>query len=149
MDRQKIVLSTALAFSIISGAVLNIRHANTIAQAQIPTNAYTTTCKMVRAIDGDTIVVETKQIVHIRLLDCYAPEIHSRDPIQKTKGIASLNNLLSIVKPGDDIIVSIPLTNNIGDSITLNRFLGHVWKKDEPVSINQKQVESGFATRLK
>lgn len=125
---------------------------------QAPQPALITNATVTNVVDGDTIDVEIKRTVRIRLLDCWAPEkrIDNRLPESKQKaeklaGIASKNNLSTICQ-GKEVIVSIPVdpSGDISKSITMGRVLGTVWLTDKPdKSLNQIQVEQGYATKTK
>lgn len=103
--------------------------------------------------DGDTIVVETVKQYRIRMLDCWCPEIRSKNVEEKKKGLQSKDFLANILKEGDEILIEIPTTKRFEDSTSLGRVLAYVWKDVDGDgkldNISEKMVESGFATKEK
>jgi len=107
-------------------------------------------CRIIRAIDGDTIEIEVYHTERIRLLDCWAPETHeTSDPTEKPRGLASKAHLELVAKPKAEGIVFIPSGADHSKTMTLNRYLGHVWLDGMDVGLSQWQVESGHAKRNK
>lgn len=100
--------------------------------------------------DGDTIVVTVTKEYRIRMLDCWAPEIKG---IEKSEGLKSKEFLETMLKTGDEVLVEIPTTNRIQDSITFGRFLGYIWKDLDNDgtydNISEQMVKNGFATKEK
>lgn len=103
--------------------------------------------------DGDTMTISIKKSFKVRMLDCWAPEIRTRNKEEKLKGIASKEYLQSLVKEGDSVLVEIPMTENIGDSFTFGRVLAYVWKDVDGDgtldNISNEMVNNGFATKEK
>jgi len=124
-----------------------------------PPKGITTDCKVVRVIDGDTVDVEITRTIRVRLLDCWAPETRTKDPIEKIKGYESkkyLNNLLKQVFYNDlaarkqkKITLFIPADEQgeLKDNFTFSRVLGRLFVDGEDVS--ERMVESGKATKDK
>jgi len=69
-------------------------------------------------VDGDTITVELKIPVRVRLLDCWAPETRTKDAEEKKKGIR-----LAGMEP--EVV-------NMGDGVTEDDLLFHDEKLVEP-----------------
>lgn len=106
--------------------------------------------RFIRAIDGDTAEVEVYYTIRIRLIDCWAPEIHeTRIPGEKLRGFESKKNLETYVKPGDAGVVFIPEGVDHSKSMTLNRYLAYWWTDDFEKSLNEIQVDDGHAWRTK
>jgi len=103
--------------------------------------------------DGDTIVVEITKQYRVRLLDCWAAEIHTKDLTEKESGVKSRDFLRSLIKEGDEVLIEIPTTKKFEDSISLGRVLAHVWKDVDNDgildNISDKMVQNGFATKNK
>ena len=103
-----------------------------------------------KVYDGDTIVVTVTKEYRIRMLDCWAPEVTGAE---KEEGLKSKEFLESILVAGDEVLIRIPTTNRIQDSISFGRVLGYVYKDvdgDGRVdNISQRMVASGFATKEK
>lgn len=114
-----------------------------------PQTGFTARCKVVRIIDGDTIVVKWEFEEHIRLLSCWAPESRTTDPEEKVRGLAAKQHLIDLAKPGTEGIVFIPAGYDLSKTQTLNRLLGYVWIDGNEKSLNEIQVESGHAKLVK
>lgn len=122
-----------------------------------PEPQWTTTGTVVKVIDGDTVDIEVKRVIRVRLLDCWAPEskIDSRispekQQVEKAAGLRSKQYLatLALNKP---VILSVP-TDPSGDlmkSTTMGRVLGRVWLPGDTKSLSEHQVGSGNATIAK
>ena len=102
--------------------------------------------RFIRAIDGDTVEVEVYYTIRVRLLDCWAPEIHeTKVPGEKQRGFASKANLESYAKPGATGVVFVPTGVDHSDAISFNRYLGYVWLDDYHESLSEIQVRDGHA----
>ena len=130
----------------------------TLAVDRAPQPAWTTQATVVRVIDGDTIEVEFRRKLRVRLLDCWAPESR-RDPrldesqqaTEKARGQAAKEALNSLAN-GREVIVSVPMAadGDLSTPWTMGRVLGHVWLADQPEkSLSQIQVEAGHASKTK
>lgn len=124
--------------------------------AQFPPDpSWTTKARCLRVIDGDTIEVEVRRVIRVRMLDCWAPE-SKLDPrisqadreTEKFAGQASKENLRRLAE-GRDVIVQIPAGEDVAKSITMGRWLGNVWLEGDGESLAEKQVKGGFADRVK
>lgn len=120
-----------------------------------PVPGWTTQAKCLRVIDGDTIEVEVRRVIRVRLIDCWAPEsrIDSRLPNAaqteaKRAGKAAKENLRRLAE-GRDVVVQIPTGEDVAKAITLGRWLGNVWVEGDEKSLSEQQVDAGFATRQK
>jgi endonuclease YncB( thermonuclease family) len=120
-----------------------------------PAPGWTTQARCLRVIDGDTIEVEVRRVIRVRMLDCWAPEsrIDRRVPEaaqtdEKAAGIASRENLRQLCE-GKDVIVQIPSGEDVGKAITMGRWLGNVWVEGDGESLSEKQVAGGFAETTK
>ena len=122
-----------------------------------PPKGITTAVKVVRVIDGDTVDVEIKRTIRVRLLDCYAPETRTRDPEEKIKGYESkkhLHDMLTQVFYNDfaarkkkQVTLYIPADEQgeLKDNFTFSRVLGRLFVNGEDVS--ERMVEAGKATK--
>ena len=120
-----------------------------------PAPGWTTQAKCLRVIDGDTIDVEVRRVIRVRLIDCWAPESRrdhrvsqAAQTAEKRAGIASRENLRQLCE-GRDVIVQIPAGEDVATAITMGRWLGRVWLEGDGESLNEKQVAGGFAERAK
>ena len=117
-----------------------------VSEADAPPIGWTVQVKIVEGYDGDTVVVEIRKRVRVRLLDCWAPEIRTKDKDEKQKGYDSKENLQTILPDGSDAILHIPGSVDIGRSLTFGRFLGHLWADADDDNVSAQQVEAGHAT---
>jgi len=101
-----------------------------------------------RVLDGDTLDVVLQLPVRIRLLDCWAPEIHGAE---KPQGIASKEQLERMAPVGSHVRVQVPTgkADALGDVLTLGRVLGHVWRDGDDESLSELMVAAGLATTEK
>lgn len=116
----------------------------------VPEPGWTTKAKVVQVYDGDTIVVDVTRRFRVRLLDCWAPEVRTRDDAEKKAGFASRDNLAKLLPVGSTCTVAIPssVDGELQDVLTMGRFLAHVWS-DGGVNVSESQVKAGHATRAK
>lgn len=121
-----------------------------VAKADEPTASLQLRSRVVDVYDGDTITVEFKLQARVRLLDCWAPEVRTRDNDEKIKGLAARDYLKSIAEGRDGVLV-IPLdgANRLDDLFTFGRLLGHYYIKDDEKSLAKRMREAGHATREK
>jgi endonuclease YncB( thermonuclease family) len=106
-------------------------------------------------IDGDTVEVEVRRVIRVRMLDCWAPEsrrdrrvAEAAQTDEKAAGIASRENLRQLCE-GKAVIVQIPAGEDVAKSITMGRWLGTVWLEGDGESLSEKQVRGGFAETTK
>ena len=108
---------------------------------------------VVRVIDGDTIVVESRVQYHLRLLDCWAPESRTTDAQEKKRGLASKARMTELAT-WKNVRVHLPSGGgDITDMITLGRVLGRCWlvTDDRPGNedLSAIMVREQLATREK
>lgn len=111
-----------------------------------PPIGYTVECRVIRIIDGDTVDVEIRKVVRVRLLSCWAPETRTKDKAEKKRGLASKANLVKLAE-GKDVVLHIPGSKRLSDSFSFGRVLGDVYVDGKSVAVSQ--VEGGFATKEK
>ena len=99
---------------------------DTLSVPACPPKGMTIDGTVVRVIDGDTIVVESRVEYHVRLLDCWAPESRTRDLDEKQRGLAAKARMqqLAADKP---VRVFLPAADDLTDMMTMGRLLGRVW----------------------
>ena len=108
---------------------------------------------VVELYDGDTIVVEIRQQVRVRLIDCWAAEVRTSDAAIKERGIAARDYLREKLPVESDVLLKVPTTGRLQDSISFGRVLGRCWadldgdgKLDD---IADAMVASGHATKTR
>lgn len=116
-----------------------------------PPLGLTKACQIVGVVDGDTLDVEVRYVVRVRLLDCWAPESRTRDLCEKQRGQAAKLHLEALATPGAPAVLFVPgaATGELAELITLGRVLGHVWVEEDPRSLSERQRTAGHATALK
>ena len=130
----------AVAWAAFSG------HQGDAAGYQEPPLGWTTKAEVVRVVDGDTIDVEVRRTVRIRLLECWAPETRTRDAVEKRRGLAAKDHLKDLI--GSKAVTLHVPTDGSGDVakiLTLNRVLGRVYI--EGVDVSAAMVAAGHATK--
>lgn len=120
------------------------------AETQPPPFGVTFAGKVVRVVDGDTIDVEVRKVVRVRLLDCWAPETRTTDAEEKALGLAAKATMVDL-SDGKRVKVFVPTDPDakLGDAFSFGRALGHVWVDGDNKSLSEQMVESGHATREK
>lgn len=104
--------------------------------------------KVTRVLDGDTIEVEVRKTMRIRLLDCWAPETRTRNLEEKEYGLLAKKELEELLEE-TTVRVEVPIgaENKFGDSMSMGRVLGHVQKGD--LDIAKEMVHRGLAVTEK
>lgn len=104
-------------------------------------------CKVVSVYDGDTVVIEfIPQRARVRLIDCWCPEVRTKDKEEKSRGIKARDYLKSLAE-GKDAVLFTPHQRDIGRETTLGRVLGRLYVDGRDLS--ELMVESGHATKMK
>lgn len=109
---------------------------------------------VIRAKDGDTLVVRSCIEYDLRLIDCWAPESRTKDLEEKKRGLIAKARMTELCQ-GKPVRVHIPQNgDNIGDVISLGRVLGKAWLigpdgKPEDRDLSAVMVAEGFATEGK
>lgn len=101
-------------------------------------------CRVLSIRDGDTLKIECRVVLDVRLLDAWAAEITGDE---KPAGLKAKANLQRLAE-GKSGVVTIPLTSdNIGKATSMSRILGRISIDGKDLSI--EQVKAGFATKTK
>lgn len=125
----------------------------------VPPAGWTTPARVVEVHDGDTVTVEVVTRMRVRLIDCWAPEVvkdrrvpAAEQAAAKAAGDASRQYLQQMVSRSPDrCVLFVPRAgDDIGDSTSLGRVLGHLWLADDPDhSVSERMVAAGHATKVK
>jgi len=147
-------LFLSIPFSLAWIGWIDLLAQNQLQSISAPDPGWVTHATVSRVIDGDTIDVEIKKTLRVRLLDCWSPEsrMDSRLPVversaAKAAGQAAKRNLEQIAA-GREVIVQIPADKDgdISHVLTMDRVLGRVWLAESPAeSLSEKQVKAGHA----
>lgn len=94
--------------------------------------------------DGDTLTVELKFRVPVRIRDLWAPEL--REP----GGVQSREALKTLLPVGERCIVFVPSKNPLllMDCVSLGRVVGDIFTTDG-VNVSDLMIGAGFATPKK
>lgn len=106
-----------------------------------------TKCTLDRWLDGDTAEVEITRKVRVRLLDCWAPEIHG---VEKSFGVKSKEFLETAYPKGTFLYLRIPTdgSGELSDLFTFGRVLGKLYDQDGNIIAEQLQERNlAFATK--
>ena len=118
-----------------------------------PSPSVTTQATIKEVYDGDTVVVVFNKEARIRMLDCWAKEIRTTDPIEKEEGLKAKKFLQSMLQKGDEVLVQIPTTHRLQDSMTFGRLLAYLWKDvdgdGKMENLSEEMVKQGYATQEK
>jgi endonuclease YncB( thermonuclease family) len=120
---------------------------SSILGAAAPAPGWTTRCTVVSVYDGDTVVVEIRKTMRVRLLDCWAPEIRGGAEQSKAAGLASREHLKGLAEEKDALLFVPTPSDNVGDATSLGRVLGQIWVEGDSVSLAEHQVRAGHATK--
>lgn len=138
----------------VSFAALALLGAVTLGQTNNASPPIGTTEKATvkKITDGDTITVVVSKEYNIRMLDCWAPETtKAKTTKEKEAGMRSLEFLKTLLSEGDEIVLHIPSTGRVKDSISFSRYLGRIYKDvdqdGELDDISELMVKNGFATK--
>ena len=119
--------------------------------ADPPPLGLTTQAEVARVIDGDTLEVRITRTVHVRLLDCWAPETRTTDEIEKAAGLKAKARVVELLdKTGSRVTVLLAGSEDgdLGDVLTMGRVLGRVWLADGR-ELSEVLVEEGMAGKTK
>ena len=125
-----------------------------VTNLQQPEPSITLDGKCINCVDGDTADVELKMVVRVRLLDLWTPEKFAKngDQSEKARGLLAKARAKELLE-GKSVRLSIPLSTDIKDSLTLNRFLGRVSVLDDDGKVlfdySERMVQEGFGTKEK
>lgn len=116
--------------------------------AEQPRGTISVPCEVLEVYDGDTMTVRVSVDLRVRLLDCWAPELKTRDQAEKVKGVAAMEHLRKLAPNGSKAQLTIPLNGDrLDDILTLGRVLGCVSVDGKDLS--EQQVKSGHARASK
>jgi len=110
---------------------------------------YTYKCKIIKVIDGDSVVVDidlgfyvTLANQHIRLAGIDTPEIRSSDPIMKQMGFIAKSRLMEKLPEGSHRVIQTTKFDNNEDKY--GRILGIIILQDG-TNLNQWMIENNYA----
>lgn len=96
--------------------------------------------RVVDVTDGDTVVIEVRRQIRVRLEDCWAPELRHAGGIEAKRFLEKLID-------GKDVAVQVGLEpdGRFGDKMTFGRVVGRIAIDGKDVS--ELMIEAGHATK--
>ncbi len=108
---------------------------------------FTTKCKLIRWLDGDTAEVEITRKVRVRLLDCWAPETKG---VEKPLGLKAKEFVQEEYPEGTILYLHIPTEDSgeVSDLFTFGRVLGKLYDMDGNIIAEElRERKLAFATK--
>lgn len=104
-------------------------------------------CKVVDVYDGDTVTVRVTLDVRVRLLDCWSPEVKTKDATEKAYGIHARETLREMID-GRDATLIVPLNGErLDDVFTFGRLLARL--RVGGLDVSEEMVRMGVADEVK
>ena len=149
---DQLILAAATVAGFIL-AILTVWTCNAGAQEVCPPRGVTVDADVVRVLDGDTLIVRSSITYRVRLLDCWAPELHRGDDDARLAGKASREFLINAIG-GRTLRVHVPIAGELSRAFTFGRVLGRAWIVDEDgttpeTDLSETMVAGGHATKAK
>lgn len=96
--------------------------------------------RVIDVTDGDTVVVEVRRSLRIRLLDCWAQETFTEEGLRARRALEKLID-------GKEVTLEIQIEpdGRFGDQMSFNRILGRL--KIDGRDVSELMCESGHATK--
>lgn len=122
--------------------------------ADPPPRGLVTEAIVVDVYDGDTLTVQPLlPTMKVRLLDCWAPEVRTKNAAEKQRGYEARDHLRRLLPNGSRVRLHVPTTERLQDSLTFGRVLGNVWRDTDDDgtldNVSKLQVAAGHATATK
>lgn len=107
-------------------------------------------CEVIDVYDGDTVTVRLTLDVRVRLLDCWTPEVRTRDAEEKAYGIYSRETLRDLIG-GRKCLLTVPLENadRLDDLFTFGRLLGRLRNIETGLDASEEMHRMGAAMKEK
>lgn len=103
-------------------------------------------CEVLRVIDGDTVVITLAGFtVHLRLLNCWAPELQGEDKPRGEEAKQFLTRLLT--RGATKAFIPFKGDGKIANALTLGRVLGRLYIAD--LEVSEIMCRHGFASPVK
>ena len=108
-----------------------------------------------KVYDGDTIEVEVRRTIRVRILGLWCPEVRTRDAAEKAAGLAARDALRELIGPrltgsrrANQVVVTVPIEadGRFGDSMSFGRVLGKV-KTSDGIDVAEWMISRGHGTR--
>lgn len=122
----------------------------------------TVACTITEVYDGDTVTIEFRVAARVRLLDCWAPEIRTRDAEEKRRGLAARDHLAKVCgmvwdeeakrwRGRTPAVIAVPFgrDDDLGSVFTMGRLLGSVTLEGDHRTLAERQRNAGHAEKTK
>ena len=112
-------------------------------------------CTITEVVDGDTVEVEIRRRVRVRITDCWGPEKkRTSHPTEKARGLEAKAKAEQLFPVGSPVTLKVDSDGDcdLGDQITFGRCLGDLWRDDNPedgASFGEHMNASGHTFRTK
>lgn len=145
MMRSLLASVSLYGLAVVLWPVLNDSGVSSVSN---PRPSITVPCEVIEWYDGDTGTVRVTLDMRVRLLNCWAPEVRSKDADEKRRGEAARDYVRQAFPAGSQAMLEVPLSgySRLDDAITLGRVLGNVWVDGQ--SVSHEMVKAGHATTL-
>lgn len=115
-----------------------------------PPVGWTTSARVVSVYDADTVVIEIRRELRVRLLECWAPEIRTRDQAEKIRGYAARDFARALIPEGSPVTLHVPAHGaELAQVWSMGRVLGSLWIPGDDRPLARRIVEAGHATATK
>ena len=146
-DIAKMRLTLLSAVAVLSAGVFPA-----LPETIAPDPGLTLDATVIRVIDGDTLVVESRVQYHVRLIDCWAPESRTSDLAEKQRGLRSKARMVQLAD-GKPVRIHVPIGTDLTQVTSLSRVLGRAWLNVDGVpesrDLSEIMVSEGLATKTK
>jgi len=119
-------------------------------QAANPQAKIVVPCRIVEVVDGDTLTIEAKIRIRVRMKDCWADELHSHYPELRAKAQQSKEHLASIALNRNGLLqIDLNGVDRLDKLFSFGRIIGNVYLNNQTKTLAQRQVDAGYATATK
>ncbi|WP_437230427.1 thermonuclease family protein [Planctomicrobium sp. SH661] len=146
-DRMTAALSLIVIFAAAAFLLWCFDHARA---GDPPMPQVVLPCEVTDVYDGDTLTVRVTLDLRIRLLDCWAAELHTKDLREKQAGLAAAETLKAHAV-GQSGVLMIPIgdAGRLDDLFTFGRLLAHVQLSGDKQTLSEWMVKKGHAKPTK
>lgn len=94
-------------------------------------------CTITDVCDSDTVEVEIRRRVRVRITDCWGPETRkTKHPTEKERGQKAKGVAVKFFPVGSEVTLRIDSDGDLrwGDQVSFGRCLGDLWHTDAPAN---------------
>ena len=106
--------------------------------------------EVIDVLDGDTLTVRVTLDIRVRLLDCWAAEVRTKDHEEKAAGNYS-RETLSWLCLGEKCLLTVPLAGHdrLDDVFTFGRLLARIRVLSSDLDVSEEMIRRNVATKEK